>query len=419
MKILISHLTGNANVKAAASGLLRADMLGGFYVSMATFPDSLSGRLAELKPLAELRRRSFHPAFKPFVRTWPWFELGRILALKSGLYQRTQNPFDIDRVVQNFDRHVAARLSAEASKGINAVYGYEDTIGFSFREAKRLGMTCLYDLPIGYWRAAHQVFEAEKERWPAWAPTLTGLADPAEKLARKDEELRMADQIFVASSFTARTLEAFPGTLAPVEVIPYGFPPVNTAKPEGHRPGTGRPLQLLFVGSLSQRKGIANLFEAVEKIGPRHVELTLVGQKTTSDCPALEAALERHRWFPSMPHAGILTLMRQSDVLVFPSLFEGFGLVITEAMSQGTPVITTDRTIGPDVIRHGENGWLIQAGATEALIEAIEELLIKPESMAEAGREAILTAAARPWERYGQELAAAIQTMWAAETKRC
>ena len=52
--------------------------------------------------------------------------------------------------------------------------------------------------------------------------------------------------------------------------------------------------------------------------------------------------------------------MREHDVFVFPSLFEGFGLVITESMSQGTPVITTDRTAGPDLIKNDENGWLLK-----------------------------------------------------------
>ena len=121
-------------------------------------------------------------------------------------------------------------------------------------------------------------------------------------------------------------------------------------------------------------------------------------------------ALARHRWIPSLPHADILRIMQAHDVLVFPSLFEGFGLVITEAMSQGTPVITTDRTAGPDLIEHGRNGWLVEAGSTTALQAAIEELLRRPESIAEAGRAAQETARRRPWAVYGQELAAALKS---------
>jgi glycosyltransferase involved in cell wall biosynthesis len=100
--------------------------------------------------------------------------------------------------------------------------------------------------------------------------------------------------------------------------------------------------------------------------------------------------------------------MRSHDVFVFPSLFEGFGLVITEAMSQGTPVITTDRTAGPDLITHGENGWLIKAGSTESLVNQLEQLVKNPEAIRAAGVHARKTAAARPWSVYGHELAVAI-----------
>ncbi|RYY17333.1 MAG: glycosyltransferase, partial [Cytophagaceae bacterium] len=111
---------------------------------------------------------------------------------------------------------------------------------------------------------------------------------------------------------------------------------------------------------------------------------------------------------PSLPHAQILALMRQHDVLVFPSLFEGFGLVITEAMSQGTPVITTDRTAGPDLIAHGHNGWLVEAGNTAALQATIAELVRRPELVTQAGQAAQDTARRRPWQVYSQELALAL-----------
>ena len=139
-----------------------------------------------------------------------------------------------------------------------------------------------------------------------------------------------------------------------------------------------------------------------------HVELTVVGQKATDNCLALNAALARHRWIPSLPHAQILALMRQHDVLIFPSLFEGFGLVITEAMSQGTPVITTDRTAGPDLITPGHNGWLVEAGNTAALQATIAELVRRPELVAQAGQAAQDTARRRPWQVYSQELALAL-----------
>jgi glycosyltransferase involved in cell wall biosynthesis len=159
---------------------------------------------------------------------------------------------------------------------------------------------------------------------------------------------------------------------------------------------------------LSQRKGLAYLFEAVALLKHR-VALTVVGQKTGAVCPMLDQQLARHRWIRSLPHPAILKLMGEHDVLVFPSLFEGFGLVITEAMSQGLPVITTNRTAGPDLIKHGQSGWLVEAASTQALYQVLDQLLLTPECLASAGREAAEAARLRPWQRYGQELAEALQ----------
>ena len=188
--------------------------------------------------------------------------------------------------------------------------------------------------------------------------------------------------------------------------MPYAFPPVASSRNYNSHLAS-KPLKILFVGGLSQRKGVADLFAVAEKL-KNHVALTVVGKKATDQCPALNAALSKHHWIPSLPHSKILELMQTHDVLVFPSLFEGFGLVITEAMSQGTPVITTDRTAGPDFIKHGENGWLVEAGSTQALQAAIEELLLRPNILSEVGREALKTATTRTWDMYGKELAWAI-----------
>ena len=409
MSVIFSHPTGNANVRAAANGLADAKLLTEFYTTLAVFPGGLLDRLGALSPLAELRRRQYSANLRQYSNVWPWLEAGRLIALRTGFHQLIKHEkgfFSIDAVYRNLDRRVSNSIQRAAQRGAKAVYAYEDGAADSFRRAKALGLQCFYDLPIGYWRAARRLLAPEKDRWPEWVSSLDGFLDSETKLARKDDELRLADRILVASSFTAATLRDFPGALAPIEVIPYGFPTVDDNKPSiGFQ--ARRPLKLLFVGGLSQRKGIADLFAVAAALGPR-VELTIVGQKATNNCPALDAALARHRWIPSLPHADVLRLMQAHDVLVFPSLFEGFGLVITEAMSQGTPVITTDRTAGPDLIEHGYNGWIIQAGSTPALQSAIEELLLHPESVSRVGQAARETARRRPWSMYGKELAAVL-----------
>jgi glycosyltransferase involved in cell wall biosynthesis len=289
---------------------------------------------------------------------------------------------------------------------MQAVYAYEDAAYHSFLAAQKIGLKKIYDLPIGYWRAANDYILQEKERWPEWANTLTGLKNSEYKCLKKDAELQMADIILVASSFTASTLELAPFSLKNIQIIKYGFPEVN-AKGRDYYSGKDRKLKLLYVGGLTQRKGIADVFFAADHFSD-DVELTIVGRKTTNNCVPLNQALKKHHYITSLPHNEIIKLMRNHDVLLFPSLFEGFGLVITEAMSQGLPVITTNRTAGGDFIEHDKNGWLITPGKTSELINVIKYLLDHPDRIEICGRNAIQTAVTHSWTNYGDQVVAAI-----------
>jgi glycosyltransferase involved in cell wall biosynthesis len=162
-------------------------------------------------------------------------------------------------------------------------------------------------------------------------------------------------------------------------------------------------LRVLFVGSLSQRKGIAEVFEAVDSMG-RHAELTVIGRKTGGDCKPLDEALSRCRWIPSLPRERILEEMRGHDVLVFPSLFEGFGLVVTEALSQGLPVITTNRTCGPDVLNEGIEGFLVPTSNPHAIVEKLDFLHCDRERLAAMSEAARKKAEKLRWAAYRQKL---------------
>jgi glycosyltransferase involved in cell wall biosynthesis len=405
--VVLSHPTGNSFVRGAIEGLESAGLLAEFYTSVATFPGNVWSMLSRTAVGREFGRRQYAEQVRPLTRQRPMRELGRMVANKAKLSRLTRHesgPFCVDAVYRDLDRHVAKQIRRCRCR---AVYAYEDGALETFRAAKSLGIQSLYDLPIGYWRTARTLLGREQERWPEWAATMPGFKDSQAKLARKDEELQLADRIYVASQFTRSTLDDYPGKLAPVEVIPYGYPP-----PGAQRDYCGlgrRKLKLLYVGGLSQRKGIADVFAIAQALA-NEVELTIVGNGPVNECRPLSEALGRHRWIASLPHAQVLELMREHDVLLFPSLFEGFGLVITEAMSQGTPVITTDRTAGADLIEHGKNGWLIEAGDTEALRLQVEQVLNNVGSVAECGENARQCAARRPWSQYGQEIAASIRS---------
>lgn len=410
MKVIIAHPTSNQLNRPVVQGLYELGMLDEFHTAVASFPNDFLDKLSDFGPFSDVKRRSFPKHLAPFTHTRPLKEVGRMLATKlgiQGLIRHETGIFCVDALYHDIDRKIAKRLPKSQLGPLDAIYQYEDGALESFNTAKKLGIHCMYDLPIGYWRTARKMLELEQQRWPEWSSTLTSLKDSEGKLARKDQELALADRIFVASSFTANTLKAYPGQLAPIEVIPYGFP--NPSEPRQYpKLSKNRKLKILYVGLLSQRKGIADTFAVAERL-KSSVELTVVGRKVTDDCPALDQALAQHHWIPSLPHKEVLELMHANDVLIFPSLFEGFGMVISEAMSQGTPVITTDRTAGPDIIDHNENGWLIKAGSTDELQACLEYILSRPEMISDIGKAARERATLRPWDVYGREVAEAIR----------
>jgi starch synthase len=248
---------------------------------------------------------------------------------------------------------------------------------------------------------AQRIFAEEREREPEWATTLTGTRDSAEKLARKDEELCLARRVIVASTFTKSTLADSPHQRE-VSVVPYGAPP----SVEGELLNCPNKLRILFAGALGQRKGLSYALRAVETIGRQHCELTLLGRKAVSGCRILDEAVRKHRWIPSLSHNEVLQEMRAHDVVIFPSLFEGFGLVITEAMSQGTPVITTPNTAGPDIIQNGVDGWIVPIRSAEAIAEKLDVLVREPYRAYEMKLAARAKARTRGWENYRRQLVA-------------
>ncbi len=401
--IIVSHPTGNANLRAALDGFVESDLLSAFYTCIATQNHTLFKKLSQFPGMSEFKRRAFNENLTPFIHSYPFNELMRLLSLKLGfthLVQHEVGKFSIDAVYHQIDVEVAKAI--QNKKKFDAVYAYEDGALFSFKMAHQKGVKCFYDLPIGYWKAARVLMAEEIQKRPEWAATLSGFSDSDAKIKRKDEELALADHIFVASSFTASTLKHYSGELSEISIIPYGFPEVSELK--NYKRTNNQKIKLLFVGGLSQRKGIADVFEAIEPLKD-YVELTVVGRLPNVEVPVLNKALAECNYIPSLAHSEILQLMKVNDVLLFPSLFEGFGLVITEAMSQGTPVITTNRTAGPDLITHGENGWIVEPGNALVLREMIETIIKNPEIIELNGTAAHKLAASRPWNKYGSELA--------------
>lgn len=421
--IILSHPTGNTFSRAILVAFEDARLLMAFHTSLATGVGMSGHILSTLVPGQAARRGYAVPPER--IRAHPWREVARFIAPKLGLPSLTRHEIGwacVDAVYHAVDRG-AARAVRRAGSELRAVYAYEDGGLETFRAAKDRGVTCFYDLPIAYWRLGRSIHEEEAGLHPDWAMTLSGLSDSPAKLARKDEELALADVVFCASTFTRDSLRLFPGGLkAPVHVVPYGAPCAEGAGDRGQAvslltcpvspvpssPVSCSPLKLLFVGGLSQRKGLSYLFEAVDRLGGA-VELTVVGRRPAEPCAALDRELRKHRHIESLPHAGVLAEMERADVFVFPSLFEGFGLVLLEAMSRGVPCITTPHTAGPDFMTDGVDGYIVPIRDVDAIVEKVLHLHDDRDALSAMKAAARATAERQTWEKCKAGMVAAIR----------
>ena len=405
--ILLSHPTGNANVRAVLAGLLDAGVLEQFRTTIAAFPGNLWDTLGRSQWGKDFLRRKFEARLQPLTVQQCGRELGRMLANRLKMRPLTRHEtgcLSTDAVYQALDASVARVLRANPQH-VTGVYAYEYGALQSFRAALERGMHRFYDLPIAYSETAQRLLHEEAARLPAWEPTLGGTQDSAAKLARKAEELELAQTVICPSAFVANSIPIKSRTNKTVIVAPFGSPPLGSEKPRSVAPG--KKLRVLFVGSMTQRKGLGDLFTAMRTENRHDVELIVLG--------APQAPMEFYRkefncftYEPGRPHSQVLELMRSCDVFCLPSIVEGRALVMQEAMSQGLPLIITVNTGGEDLIEEGQTGFLVPIRRPDQIAEKIAWFASHRAKLPEMSRAAQSKAAELTWKMYGRTIAQAV-----------
>jgi glycosyltransferase involved in cell wall biosynthesis len=383
--VLLAHPTGNVFVREAACALQDAGLLAEFHTAIAPCGGNFFSKLAALPGFGEIRRRELPENLETKLRIHPFRECGRLLASRSGpgfVTRHESGFFSVDAVYRAFDRSVARRA---ASEKFRAVYCYEDGALETFRAAKSRGALRVYDLPIAHWSTVRRLLAEEADRLPDWACTMGGLRDSEEKLRRKEHELELADVVVCPSRFVRDSLPSDYLERKCIEVVPFGSPTVPKGVRQVRREG---PLKVLFAGSMSQRKGLADVFAAMALVDSQKVELHVLGSLLAgmgfyrSRCPDFI-------YHPTRSNAAVMDLMRSCDVLVLPSIVEGRALVQQEAMACGLPVIATRNAGAEDLLEDGTAGFLVPIRSPEAIAEKLEQLAGNPArlgQMSEAAR---------------------------------
>ena len=394
--IVVSHPTGNAPVRALLKALIAERQLALFATTIYVTGQEGWLNLVPKKVRMEVLRRKFDVP-RENVYTRPSREMIRLLAGRFGLkwLDRHENGYaSVDSVYQNFDWALSRRLKWETA--LSGVYCYEDGALATFRAAKNRGLKCYYELPIAYWRTSERLLKEEAERWPTWKQTLPGASDSLAKHQRRQHEIELADVVICPSQFV---LDSIPNAISNYRkcvVAEFGSP-IPDAPPEFKTPG--EKIRILFAGSMTQRKGLADIFAAMKLLKRRDVELVVLGS-TLAPMEFYRSEYPDFIYEAPRPHQKVLELMRTCDALLLPSIVEGRALVQQEAMSQGLILLATANAGGQDLIVNGKTGLLLPIRSPEAIAKAIDWLAENRAIIPEMKRAAHAKACEYTWDRY-------------------
>lgn len=212
-------------------------------------------------------------------------------------------------------------------------------------------------------------------------------------IEREIQEYATAHYVQVISSFARRSFleQGFPADrliLTPVGVDVAEVSGIGRVKRAG-------PLRALYLGHVSLRKGVQYLLQAAHALPAGTVEVSLVGGATADGKLLIDRLARPGEWKGSVDRARLATIFAEHDVLVLPSIEDGFGAVISEAMAAGLPVIATTNTGGPDTVEDGVTGYIVPPRSSDALAEALVRLADDPALCAEMGRAAAAAMRAR------------------------
>jgi len=380
-KVLLFH-PGVQHSWQTAAALQRLGALEYFATSLFYKPDAWLYRLERLpgplgRRLAAEFRRVATPAIDPaLVRTAPTIELLERLAGRANLH-RLQGV--LDRCGN--DRIVRLLASDIRSARDFTVWGYNNSSGTTFELARAHERACVLDRTNGDFRAYNLAMTALQERYGEWF-LASEAAVSQQVIEREAREHALADRILVGSHFAAQTVREHaetPEIATKVEVLEYCYDALAFADLPPPRPARrGEPVRFLFLGLVIPRKGIHHVIEAIAQLPPSEATLTIVG-KVGVPAAMLAPYEDRVTYFPTVPRADVAAIMARHDVLLFPSYFEGAGIVLYEALAAGMGLIQSRNAA---LAVTADTGDLLEDISTEALLAAMRRVIDDRELLA-------------------------------------
>ncbi len=324
------------------------------------------------------------------VETFPWLHTPEMLLQRAKLLPRVLSDELGYANALLFDEWTLRRI--QPCDAFIAISGAGLKTG---RHVQQRGGVFVCDRGSSHQRYQEQIVSEEQRRWGIDAP----VSDIRDTL-REEQIYDQADAITVPSTFARRSFIEQGVPPEKLHIIPYGVRLESfsrVAEPPKDR------FEVLFAGSVTVRKGVPYLLQAFERLQHPAKRLRIVGTVPDLMKPVF-ARLPQHQveFLGSVPQSRLPLIMSTSHVLVLPSIEDGFGLVLGQALACGCPVLASDNTGGPDLVTDSREGFIVPIRDVEALTDRMQRLADDPalqQRMSEAALQRVHHLGG--WTQYG------------------
>lgn len=401
-KVIVAHVSKQHSFHTAIA-LEKAGLLQNYITTVYDGPNSLTSRFKKfLKGDIKKKANSRYSADIPDNKVLQFGEIYGLLRIALNRYFKV----NIDlKVMDYFSRKVKKYIIQQKPDaviifdGIHAQYlkdikeqSPDTKIFMDVTIASRPYMKFLFEKDMELF--GHNKFLTEEKR--LWDDTL---------MKNVHEDFKYVDYFLVPSDVVERSMLYCNIESHRIIRVPYGVD-LNrfSYKPKVY---DGNPLELLFVGNLSYRKGVHHLLNVVgsEEFKGK-VKLKLAGGYDKEGDFYKEYANN-----PNIEFLGFVTgdkiveTFQKTDFFILPSLAEGMALVILESLACGTPVIVSSNTGGNDALEDGKGGYVIPPSDREAIRRVLLKILNNRNEISNLSENAVLGVQEYSWSSYYTKLA--------------
>ncbi|RBQ09999.1 glycosyltransferase family 4 protein [Pedobacter miscanthi] len=309
-----------------------------------------------------LKNRFFTDVPDHKIKLYPWKEVCRLLAVRFLSLKSADIIWEWAEL--NFDKWVARKLN----HSVKIVHCYEHAALSTFERAQQINCFKILEQTSQHYSFYEALLNEQFKQYPLlkseYNEHISGKLF-SKRNKRKQKECELADLIICNSTFTLKTLINAGVDENKILKIPLAYPVISDTHSKNEEK---KQFIFICIGSLSIRKGTHILLEVWRKYFADCADARLILAGSNSLPKEFTENLPLNIEFKGfLGKSDLNELYENADLLVFPTLADGFGMVITEAMANGLTVLTTNNSAGYDLIDNDVDGFLVEAGNADQL----------------------------------------------------